>query len=111
MKKNKHLFIVILSFIIFILSINSMREYYYIRKGNISIKELKYEEAKISYEKAMKIKERVGTKNNLIKTFYASENYDKVIEEKHEEYFLKGNSIVKNVAKNPMDKESNKKDN
>ncbi|MGL5124102.1 MAG: hypothetical protein ACRC6K_08105, partial [Fusobacteriaceae bacterium] len=107
MKKNKHLFIVIFSFIVLILSINSLREYYYIKKGNIAIKELKFDEAKSFYEKALRIKERVGTKSNLVKVNYASENYDKVIAEEHEEYFIKGNSIIKNENKSVKIKEEN----
>ena len=82
------------SIILVIKSLNPLKIYNFIEKGNSFIKEEKYSNGREEYEKALKLRENNQVKLNVLKSFYSEKNYEEVTKSDVEEGFLKGNSYV-----------------
>ena len=82
------------SIILVIKSLNPLKIYNFIEKGNSFIKEEKYSNGREEYENALKLKENNQVKLNVLKSFYSEKNYEEVTKSNVEEGFLKGNSYV-----------------
>lgn len=82
------------SIILVIKSLNPLKIYNFIEKGNSFIKEEKYSNGREEYEKALKLRENNQVKLNVLKSFYSEKNYEEVTKLDVEEGFLKGNSYV-----------------
>lgn len=82
------------SIILVIKSLNPLKIYNFIEKGNSFIKEEKYSNGREEYEKALKLRENNQVKLNGLKSFYNEKNYEEVTKSNVEEGFLKGNSYV-----------------
>lgn len=82
------------SIILVIKSLNPLKIYNFIEKGNSFIKEEKYSNGREEYEKALKLRENNQVKLNVLKSFYNEKNYEEVTKSNVEEGFLKGNSYV-----------------
>lgn len=94
--------ILLIASIIFVInSINSLKIYSHIKKGNNLIKSEKFQEARDEYKKALSLKEDNNVKLNILKSFYTEKKYDEVIKTQIEEGFLKGNSYVYSGDKSP----------
>lgn len=82
------------SIILVIKSLNPLKIYNFVEKGNSFIKEEKYSNGREEYEKALKLRENNQVKLNILKSFYSEKNYEEVTKSDVEEGFLKGNSYV-----------------
>lgn len=82
------------SIILVIKSLNPLKIYNFIEKGNSFIKEEKYSNGREEYKKALKLRENNQVKLNVLKSFYNEKNYEEVTKSDVEEGFLKGNSYV-----------------
>lgn len=82
------------SVILVIKSLNPLKIYNFVEKGNSFIKEEKYSNGREEYEKALKLRENNQVKLNILKSFYSEKNYEEVTKSNVEEGFLKGNSYV-----------------
>ena len=82
------------SIILVIKSLNPLKIYNFIEKGNSFIKEEKYSNGREEYENALKLRENNQVKLNDLKSFYSEKNYEEVTKSNVEEGFLKGNSYV-----------------
>ena len=94
--RNKILATIVLvaSIILVIKSLNPLKIYNFVEKGNSFIKEEKYSNGREEYEKALKLIENNQLKLNILKSFYSEKNYEEVTKSNVEEGFLKGNSYV-----------------
>lgn len=82
------------SIILVIKSLNPLKIYNFVEKGNNFIKEEKYSNGREEYEKVLKLRENNQVKLNVLKSFYREKNYEEVTKSNVEEGFLKGNSYV-----------------
>lgn len=82
------------SIILVIKSLNPLKIYNFVEKGNSFIKEEKYSNGREEYKKALKLRENNQIKLNVLKSFYSEKNYEEVTKSDVEEGFLKGNSYV-----------------
>ncbi|MCF2698650.1 hypothetical protein [Fusobacterium mortiferum] len=82
------------SVILVIKSLNPLKIYNFVEKGNSFIKEEKYSNGREEYENALKLRENNQVKLNVLKSFYSEKNYEEVTKSNVEEGFLKGNSYV-----------------
>lgn len=82
------------SVILVIKSLNPLKIYNFVEKGNSFIKEEKYSNGREKYENALKLRENNQVKLNVLKSFYSEKNYEEVTKSNVEEGFLKGNSYV-----------------
>lgn len=82
------------SIILVIKSLNPLKIYNFVEKGNSFIKEEKYSNGREEYENALKLRENNQVKLNVLKSFYSEKNYEEVTKSNVEEGFLKGNSYV-----------------
>lgn len=82
------------SIILVIKSLNPLKIYNFVEKGNSFIKEEKYSNGREEYKKALKLRENNQIKLNVLKSFYNEKNYEEVTKSDVEEGFLKGNSYV-----------------
>ena len=82
------------SIILVIKSLNPLKIYNFVEKGNSFIKEEKYSNGREEYKKALKLRENNQIKLNVLKSFYREKNYEEVTKSNVEEGFLKGNSYV-----------------
>lgn len=82
------------SIILVIKSLNPLKIYNFVEKGNSFIKEEKYSNGREEYKKALKLRENNQIKLNVLKSFYSEKNYEEVTKLDVEEGFLKGNSYV-----------------
>lgn len=101
------------SIILVIKSLNPLKIYNFVEKGNSFIKEEKYSNGREEYKKALKLRENNQIKLNVLKSFYSEKNYEEVTKSDVEEGFLKGNSYVylgDNSQENP-EQNQNSKDN
>lgn len=86
--------LLIASIIVVIKSISPLNIYNHIKEGNRLTTEEKFPEGRESYESALKLKENIKVRENILKSYYDEKKYEKVINSPAEENFLKGNSYV-----------------
>lgn len=75
-------------------SISPYKMYSFVKNGNELASQEKFGEGREEYEKALNVKERLGVRRNILKSFYNEKKYDEVIKLPVDENFLKGNSYV-----------------
>lgn len=86
--------LLIASIIVVIKSISPLNIYNHIKEGNRLTTEEKFSEGRESYESALKLKENIKVRENILKSYYGEKKYEEVINSPAEENFLKGNSYV-----------------
>lgn len=86
--------LLIVSIIVVIKSISPLNIYNHTKEGNRLTTEEKFPEGRESYESALKLKENIKVRENILKSYYGEKKYEEVINSPAEENFLKGNSYV-----------------
>lgn len=86
--------LLIASIIVVIKSISPLNIYNHIKEGNRLTTKEKFLEGRESYESALKLKENIKVRENILKSYYGEKKYEEVINSPAEENFLKGNSYV-----------------
>jgi Ca-activated chloride channel family protein len=86
--------LLIVSIIVVIKSISPLNIYNYTKEGNRLTTKEKFPEGRESYESALKLKENIKVRENILKSYYGEKKYEEVINSPVEENFLKGNSYV-----------------